>query len=324
MKGIGDDMKKVNHNKKVNMIDVANVVIHNGKQFHNDDVNSWVEITELNPNANLIRSRNPEDFKNADLVIDVGGEGFRYDHHKTNREKRNNGIFYCGAGLLWRDFGYLIVKKYAPNFTDEEVQLAVNKMDGDYFTSICAEDNGQKIYSSNYKILTYSQIIYDFCPSEEDDSDGTAEFFQAVEFVRIIFRKELKKVIEYVKMITKLKPELEKKECPEIFIVEDIITWSDSALEVLTDLDKDVLYVVYKSSLGLYMTQSIPIKYGEFINRRDLPIAWRGKRDNELVRITGIKGAVFCHSGLFLAGATSKEGAVKLAKLAVSNNGEVL
>lgn len=312
-------MTKINHNEKVDILNVKKVVTHNGKQFHNDEVNGWVEITELNPNAELIRDRDPKSFEDADLVFDVGGEGFRYDHHKTNREKRANGIFYCGAGLLWRDFGYLIVKKYAPNFTEEEIQLVVAKMDTDYFTSICAEDNGQRIYSSNHRVITYSQIMYNFCPTEEDKSDGTTEFFQAVEFVRIIFRRELKNVIDYVKKVSELKPELKKKEIPEIFVIDDNTPWSESALEALIDIDKDVLYIVYKSSSGLYMTQAVGVKYGEFTNRKDLPSAWKGKRDSALEKVTGVEGAVFCHAGLFLAGAMTKEGAIKLANLAVSN-----
>ncbi len=43
-----------------------------------------------------------------------------------------------------------------------------------------------------------------------------------------------------------------------------------------------------------------------------------GLRDEELQKITGVEDAVFCHKGLFLAVSKSKEGAVKLAELALS------
>ena len=39
--------------------------------------------------------------------------------------------------------------------------------------------------------------------------------------------------------------------------------------------------------------------------------------DETLQKVTGVEDAVFCHKGLFLAVAKSKEGAIKLAELAL-------
>jgi uncharacterized UPF0160 family protein len=57
-----------------------------------------------------------------------------------------------------------------------------------------------------------------------------------------------------------------------------------------------------------------------FINRKDLPFSWSGLRDEEFQKVTGVSDAVFCHRALFLAVAKSKEGAIKLAQLALENN----
>jgi uncharacterized UPF0160 family protein len=40
-------------------------------------------------------------------------------------------------------------------------------------------------------------------------------------------------------------------------------------------------------------------------------------KDEELQKISGVSDATFCHRGLFLAGAKSKEGAIKLAEIAL-------
>jgi uncharacterized UPF0160 family protein len=56
-----------------------------------------------------------------------------------------------------------------------------------------------------------------------------------------------------------------------------------------------------------------------FINRKNFPKLWAGLRDEELQNVTGVKDAVFCHRGLFLAVANSKEGAIKLAQIAVES-----
>ena len=54
-----------------------------------------------------------------------------------------------------------------------------------------------------------------------------------------------------------------------------------------------------------------------FNNRKNFPQSWGGLRDEELQKITGVSDAVFCHRGLFLAVAKTKEGAIKLAELAL-------
>jgi len=56
-----------------------------------------------------------------------------------------------------------------------------------------------------------------------------------------------------------------------------------------------------------------------FINRKNFPKPWAGLRDEELANVSGVRDAVFCHRGLFLAVAQSKEGAVKLAQIAVES-----
>ena len=47
------------------------------------------------------------------------------------------------------------------------------------------------------------------------------------------------------------------------------------------------------------------------------PKEWGGLRDEALQRVTGVSDAVFCHTGLFLCGAKSKEGAITLARKAL-------
>ena len=63
----------------------------------------------------------------------------------------------------------------------------------------------------------------------------------------------------------------------------------------------------------------MPTGKGMFEDRMKLPAAWAGLRDEELAKVTGVPDAVFCHRALFLAVAKSKEGALALAKLALSN-----
>ena len=54
-----------------------------------------------------------------------------------------------------------------------------------------------------------------------------------------------------------------------------------------------------------------------FINKKDFPKEWAGLKDEELQKVTGVLDAVFCHRALFLCVAQTKEGAMKLADIAV-------
>lgn len=47
--------------------------------------------------------------------------------------------------------------------------------------------------------------------------------------------------------------------------------------------------------------------------RCPLPEAWRGKRDEELSEVSGIKDGIFVHASGFIGGAKSQEETVKLA-----------
>ena len=62
----------------------------------------------------------------------------------------------------------------------------------------------------------------------------------------------------------------------------------------------------------------------KFERKMYFPESWAGKRGEELAKITGVPDAVFCHDNRFLAVTKSKEGAVKLAQLAIESGNKVL
>ena len=55
----------------------------------------------------------------------------------------------------------------------------------------------------------------------------------------------------------------------------------------------------------------------KFKSRLDFPQSWAGKVGKELVEITGIPGAIFCHNGRYMCAAESGEAAMALAKKAI-------
>jgi uncharacterized UPF0160 family protein len=61
------------------------------------------------------------------------------------------------------------------------------------------------------------------------------------------------------------------------------------------------------------------VKKGFKFKSKWIPESWGGKKGEELAKETGICDAIFCHNLRFIAVAKSKQGAIKLAKKAVSS-----
>jgi uncharacterized UPF0160 family protein len=84
----------------------------------------------------------------------------------------------------------------------------------------------------------------------------------------------------------------------------------------------DVLLVIYPDSdTEQHQLRTVPAKMGSFESRMDLPETWAGLRDKQLAAASGVPDAVFCHSNLFIAGARSFEGALRMAELALKAHG---
>jgi uncharacterized UPF0160 family protein len=79
------------------------------------------------------------------------------------------------------------------------------------------------------------------------------------------------------------------------------------------------LYTIQPNTDGSWRVTGIHAKEFSFEVRHPFPKAWAGLRDEELAKVTGVSDAVFCHNGLFLTVAKSRESAIKLAQLAVNN-----
>ena len=52
--------------------------------------------------------------------------------------------------------------------------------------------------------------------------------------------------------------------------------------------------------------------------RADLPASWAGLTNHDLEAASGITGATFCHNGRFIAAAQTREAALAMAEIAVT------
>lgn len=63
------------------------------------------------------------------------------------------------------------------------------------------------------------------------------------------------------------------------------------------------IYVVYPDeTAGNWRIQAVPASPESFESRKALPEAWRGLRDEELSKVSGIDGGIFVHASGFIGG----------------------
>jgi uncharacterized UPF0160 family protein len=290
------------------------VAVHDGN-FHPDDVFSVALLSLVHRgNIKVTRTRDPQVCSKSDYVLDLGGEydpdKNRFDHHQTGGAGvRANKIAYSTFGLLWQKYGDLVCgTKEIANILDKKL-----------VTVIDADDNGFNLYQpiiNDIYPITLPDIIYGLWPTwKEDVEKRDGEFFKAVHLAKEIILRAIK--VSKDKMeITKVIQDFYQKSSDKRIILIDLMGISRYDIwEALWGFSEP-LFVVWpdKNNWSVVAMRKNLHDYG---NRKDFPSTWAGLRDEGLAQVSGVSDALFCHNNLFLAVAKSKEGAVKLAEIAL-------
>jgi uncharacterized UPF0160 family protein len=90
-------------------------------------------------------------------------------------------------------------------------------------------------------------------------------------------------------------------------VLDKFHPWQEVAIE-----DPDVLLCVFPSETGEWMVQCVPPELGSFDKRLPLPEEWAGLRNEDMDKMTGVDGCIFCHPGRFIMGHKTREGALEL------------
>ena len=216
--------------------------------------------------------------------------------------------------MVWRKFGEeLAGSSGVAKIVEEHIVEPID-----------AIDNGISIYTPKISgVFPYdiSYIVSIFNLSFKNvDSDPYDEFIKILPFAKNILLNEIKKSKDQEYIEKYISNAVEKKDKDSKVLILDIYI-PRVEINIQTIKYKDVLFVVvpadkkFKSWKVLAVSDSI----NSFENRKNLPDSWAGLKDEELQKISGVADATFCHRGHFLAGAKSKEGAIKLAQIALES-----
>nr|WP_238701221.1 MYG1 family protein [Mariprofundus erugo] len=282
------------------------IVTHNGN-FHADDVFSVAVFKSLLPSFELMRTRNPELIAKADIVIDVGleydPERDRFDHHQRGGAgARENGIPYSSFGLIWQKYGVDMCHG------SQEVADAV---DAGLVSTIDAVDCGH--VEGIQQGISLSQTIGMFNPTWQEDTSFDTAFHEAVDFAVRVLTRFIAAAQGGISAKAIVAKAIEQASDPRVIVLEQYTPWK----KTVRTLSEEALYVIYPSQTGEWRIQTVPVEHGSFENRKSLPAAWAGLSGAELQAVTGIDDAMFCHNGLFIAGAESFDSTMKMAVMAV-------
>jgi uncharacterized UPF0160 family protein len=291
------------------------IITHSGT-FHADDMFACATLGLLLDkrgfNYKIIRTRDEEVIETGDYVVDVGGEydpkRNRFDHHQIGGAGvRENTIPYASFGLVWKEFGEQLTGSVS----------TTKRIDENLVASIDATDNGISITKSLFSdINTYGLhgIISAFLPSWKEVETANVDiiFLEFVSYAKTLLNREIVKAQDLIEGEQKVSEIYTNTEDKRLIVMDSYLPWKKELSR-----HPEPLFLVSKGNDGNWNLSCVRDDLSAFTNRKNLPASWAGLRDEKLAQVTGVSDAVFCHTKRFLCVAKSKEGALKLGKMAL-------
>ncbi len=306
----------MNYSRNFMITSSKKLVTHNGS-FHTDDIFAVAALSIMlerdKEPFQIIRTRDPEIIKTGDYVFDVGGiydeATNRFDHHQVGGAgKGANGIEYSSFGLVWKKFG--------PKLCDS--LKAAQIIDKRLAQPVDAFDNGFDLVENRHQISPYliQHAFLSMVPTwREENLTNDEMFLKSVEIAKEILLREIIYAQDSVLAEEKL-IEIYKNTNDKRIIILD----TNYPYEYILNNFSEPLFVIYpRKTDNSWGVKAMRVDPKSFKNRKDFPTAWAGLRYEEIAKASGVSDAIFCHRGLFMAVAKSKEGAIKLAQIAVDS-----
>lgn len=306
---------------KIVSVENANAVTHGGV-FHGDDVFATALLSYFMEEVCIARVFKlvEEDVWEDAIVFDVGGVFDPitnwFDHHQKDFWAYHaDGTKYSSFGLIWQYYGFKILEKIG---VEEELREPVFKMvDKNLVIGVDAQDNGQ-ITQSNPQSMSVSNAITLFNTNWDDEFSPDVAFLDAVKFAQTILDNQFRSAIAKARAKARVEQAIEEAN-DGIMYLDKFMPWQGILSASKNPKAEEVLYVVFPSIRGGYNAQGVRIIPSEYNLRKPLPKDWAGLSRDDLVAKTGVEDATFCHTARFICGASTLDGAMALARLAIAS-----
>jgi uncharacterized UPF0160 family protein len=299
---------------------ITHLVTHSGG-FHADELLSSVILMRLFPDAKILRTRDAEWTTPSPekIIYDVGraydATAQIFDHHQRPTPLREDENPYSSFGLIWAHYGHDYLR--ALDVPEADIDDIHASFDKGFVLPIDLVDNGALVPATagDLASLTLPSLIGSLKPVFDNDSPTADDdgFAAALPIARAFVEGSLAGKAAKRRAEAMVIEAIEKTgegrvlELPRGMPFRGAIekTGADHLLFVVNPRDED------------WAIGGIRIKGDSFEQRANLPAAWAGLTDAALEEASGVKGAKFCHNGLFIAVAATREAALEMANIAV-------
>lgn len=274
---------------------------HDGT-FHADEVTACalMLLFDCIDADKIVRTRDLEILNKCEYICDVGGiydpSQKLFDHHQAEYQ---GSLSSAGMVLLYlKSKGKLPAKEY--DFLHDAIIFGVD-----------AHDNGKDPQVPGF--CSYSFIISTFTPVHHDSPSNVLDeaFHTAVNFAKDLLSRMLKRH-RYIQSCRQTVAEAMAK-YKECLIFEKNIPWLDIFFE-LDGAHHPAQFVIMPSDKHWKLRGIPPTHERRMEVRVPLPREWSGLLDQDLKRISGISGAIFCHKGRFISVWETREDALQALK----------
>ena len=255
--------------------------------FHADDVFGAALLRIINPQIEIKRVYRPDQSPTGAVLFDIGGG--RYDHHQPDAEIRPNGIKYAAFGLLWRDFGLLVVpEQFVAQFDEQFVQL------------IDAADNGAAP-------TPLYQAVAAFNPNWDEEGDFDTQFDKAVMLAESILERQfaLYQAKDKAEIAVSAAVDNSLKAADPAIVLDRYLPWQEAVFA--NPANTNFNYIIFPAVRGGYNIQAIPTTPNGRDQRRPFPAGWVANKP---------AGATFVHPGRFLVATATINDALHIADTA--------
>lgn len=271
---------------------------HNGT-FHADEVTACALLLlfDLIDQDRIIRTRDLQLLEECEYVCDVGGiydpSRKLFDHHQLDYQGKMS-----SAGMI------LLYLKEQEIITPTDYELFNSSL----VAGVDAHDNGVDI--QQFGVCTYSHLISNFnpVPYTVEESEHDHAFFEAVSFSKNHLQR-LWERFRYTQSCRKMVLDAMQKG-GDCLVFDQGIPWIESFFE-LNGINHPARFVIMPSGKHWKLRGVPPTFERRMEVRLPLPKEWAGLLEEELKRVSGISGAIFCHKGRFISVWETKEDALK-------------
>lgn len=312
------------------------VLATHGSNFHADDLcatavlKTYFKYFHPKIKLKIIRTLDKAKLAAADIVYDIGGvydpKKGRFDHHqKGGSGTHTNGIQYAALGLVWKEYGVHICAEHTLRITGKkatkkqaEAQAVI--VEQRFITHLDGMDTGTITYKELYEDVVIPTLdnYFEMCKvgisSQGKSIPETNKLYDKM-FFKLVPTVEdwLQNILTYViykEQDNRLAIRMYEKAIDKRIIVCDRFYYFNFAKF------PEPLVLVYPDPRGTWGCKYVRKTEFSMDGRFYFPKEWRGLENEELEKVTGIKGSQFCHNSGFLIVGKTKEIVLELVKKA--------